>query len=270
MRLLSLCFLLLAPSFTSASIGVLTDVTGDTRIQRADFYLAATPGVEIEEDDILETGTNASAQVELNDGSLLKLGAGTRLLLADYKFDNDGNVIKAGLEALSGWLRFAVAKLRRPDSHYDIKTPTMTIGIRGTEGIIEVAENRGGLFLEEGEVAVHAADVGSAPLRAGEFIEHTQGRPFARANAAPESFRARMPGMVKLRLARRAHLLKQRGVPPRQIRRILREDRQRYLNQHPHLRQKLEQRFRERTRKNPEAREKEKERHPQRNRQERH
>ena len=269
MRFLTLCFLLLAPSLASASIGVFTDVTGDTRIQRGEFYLAVAPGVEVEEDDILETGNNASAQVELNDGSLFKLGAGTRLLLADYKFDNDGNLIKAGLDALSGWLRFAVAKLRHTDSHYVINTPTMTIGIRGTEGVIEAAETRGGLFLEEGEVAVHAADAGSAPLRAGEFIERTQGRPFARANAAPESFRARMPGMVKLRLARRAHLLKQRGLPPRQIRRILREDRQRYLNQHPHLRQKFEQRFRERTRKNPEAREKQKERHPQRNRQER-
>lgn len=64
MRFLTLCFLLLAPSLTYASIGVFTDVTGDTRIQRGDFYLAAAPGVEIEEDDILETGKNGSAQVE--------------------------------------------------------------------------------------------------------------------------------------------------------------------------------------------------------------
>lgn len=269
MRLLSLCFLLLMPSFACASIGVFTDIVGDTRIQRGDFYLAAAPGVEVQEDDILETGANASAQVEMNDGSLLKLGSGTRLLLADYKFDNDGNVIKASLDTLSGWLRFAVAKLRGPDRRYDIHTPTMTIGIRGTEGIIEVADNRGSLLLEEGEVAVQTPNAGSAPLRAGDFIERTQGQPFARASAAPATFRARMPGMVKQRMARRAHLLKQRGVPPRQIRRILREDRQRYLNQHPHLRHKFEPRFRERTRENPEARKKEKERHPQRYRQER-
>lgn len=268
MRFFCLCVLLLVPGFTSANIGVFTDVAGDVHILRADFYLAATPGVEVDEDDILETDANASAQVEMNDGSLLKLGAGTRLLLADYKFDNDGNVIKAGLDALSGWLRFAVSKLRSSNSRYDINTPTMTIGIRGTEGIIEIAESRGGLFLETGEVAVNAADAGSTQLRAGEFIEHIQGRPFARAVAPPTAFRARMPGVMQARLARRAHLLKQRGLPPRQIRRVLREDRKRYLDQHPHLRHKFEQRFHERARKNSPAREKEKERHPRRNRQE--
>lgn len=267
MRFLSLCFLLLAPTIASASVGVFTDVVGDTRIQRAEYYLAAAPGVEVEEDDILETGDNANAQVEMKDGTILKLGARSRLLLADFKFDNDGNVIAAGLDILSGWLRFAVAKLRRADSRYDINTPTMTIGIRGTEGVIEVADTRGGLFLEEGEVAVHAADAGSAPVRAGEFIERTQGRPFARASALPPAFRARMPGEVQPRLARRAHLLKQRGVQPRQIRRILREDRERYLHQNPHLRQRFEQRFRQRVQNNPGAREKAKERRQQRNRQ---
>lgn len=267
-RFFCLCILLFAPSFTFANIGVFTDVSGDTRIQRGEIYLAAMPGVEVDEDDILETGANASAQVEMNDGSLLKLGSGTRLLLADYKFDNDGNVIKAGLDALSGWLRFAVSKLQSADRRYDINTLTMTIGIRGTEGVIEMTESRDGLFLETGEVAVNAADAGSTQLRAGEFIERIQGRPFARATAPPMTFRARMPGVMQARLARRAHLLKQRGLPPRQIRRVLREDRKRYLDQHPHLRHKFEQRFHERARKNSPAREKEKERHPRRNRQE--
>lgn len=245
------------PSLAFASIGILTDVTGDTRIQRSDNYFAAAPGVEVLEDDILETGVNASAQIEMNDGSLLKLGSGTRLLLADYKFDKDGNVIKAGLDALSGWLRFAVAKLHRLEGRYDINTPTMTIGIRGTEGIIEVAKSRDGLFLETGEVAVHAADAGSAPVRAGEFIEHMPGRPFARSARPSAQFRTHMPNVMQARLARRAHLLKQRGLPPRQIRRVLREDLKRYIDQHPHLRHKFEQRLRERVRKNPAAREKE-------------
>ncbi len=263
MRFLSLCLLLFVPAIAFAGVGVFTDVTGDTHIQRGELYLAAAPGVEVEEDDILETGNNASAQVEMNDGTLLKLGAASRLLLADYKFDSGGNVVNAGLEVLTGWLRFAVSRLRSRDSRYTIGTPTMTIGIRGTEGVIEAEGARGGLFLETGEVAVHAANAGSVPVRAGEYIERTQGRPFARPGAAPPAFRARMPASVQPRMARRAHLLKQRGVPPQQIRRILREDRERYLHQHPHLRQKFEQRFRERARNDPEFREKMKERRQQ-------
>lgn len=269
MRFLSLCLLLLAPAIASASVGVFTDVTGDTRIQRGELYLAAAPGVDVEEDDIIETGSNASAQAEMNDGTLLKLGAGSRLLLADYKFDNGGNVVSAGLEVLSGWLRFAVSKLRSNDSRYAISTPTMTIGIRGTEGVIEAGNARGGLFLEEGEVAVHAAEAGSVPVRAGEYIERAAGRPFARPGAVPPAFRARMPATVQPRMARRAQLLRQRGVAPRQIRRIQKDDRERYLQQHPHLRQKFEQRFRERARNDPEFREKVKERRQQQRQQHR-
>jgi hypothetical protein len=169
----------------TASIGVFTAVQGDTRIQRGEVALAAAPGVDVEEDDIIETGDNAGAQVELQDGTLLKLGATSRMLLADYKFDSGGNVVSAGLEVLSGWLRFAVSKLRSNESRYAISTPTMTIGIRGTEGVIEAHGARGGLYLEEGEVAVRAAEAGSVPVRAGEYIEHASKQPFVRPRTAP-------------------------------------------------------------------------------------
>lgn len=246
MRLLSLCLLLCAPASVLAGVGVFTDVTGDTRIQRGEFYLAAAPGVEVEKNDIIETGSNANAQVEMRDKTLLKLGADSRLLLADYQFDSSGNVVSAGLEVLSGWLRFAVSKLRSQDSRYVINTPTMTIGIRGTGGVIEAQSAHGGLFLEEGEVAVQAANAGSVPVRAGEYIERAQDRPFARPAAVPAAFQARMPATVRPRMTPRAHLLRERGVTPRQIRRIQREDRERYLRQNPHLRQNFEQRFRTR------------------------
>ncbi len=263
-RFLGLSLLLLMPPAATAGIGVFADVQGDTRIQRGEAYLAAAPGVDVEEDDIIETGDHAGAQVEMHDGSMLRLGAASRLLLADYKFDSGGNVVSAGLEVLSGWLRFAVTSLRRSESRYAISTPTMTIGIRGTEGVIEADGARASLFLEEGEVAVRAADAGGIPVRAGEYLERASGRPFARPGAVPSAFRARMPAVLQPRMARRAHLLKQRGVPPRQIRRILREDRERYLRQHPHLRQKFEQRFRARVGNNPELRERQKERRQQR------
>jgi len=239
-----LLFLLCAPA-SLAGVGVFTSITGETRIQRADAYLAAATGVEVEEDDIVETGVNAEAQMEMNDGTAIRLGADSRLLVSDYKLDSNKSVVTAGLEVLSGWMRFAVAKLRGPDSRFDINTPTMTVGVRGTEGVIESGNERGGLLLEEGEVAVRAPQTGSMPVRAGEYVERAQGRPFARHDGAPAAFRSRLPPVMQARVVRRAHLLRERGVPPRPIRKIQREDRERYLQQHPHLQQRLEQRFRQ-------------------------
>lgn len=244
LRSLILCLLLLTPMAAAAGIGVFADVQGDTRILRGEVYLAAAPGVDVEEDDIIETGNKASAQVEMNDGTLLKLGASSRLLLADYKFDSSGKVVNAGLEVLSGWLRFAVSKLRSKESRYAINTPTMTIGIRGTEGVIEAQTARGGLLLDEGEVAVHAVNSGSVPVRAGEYIERASGQPFVRPKTVPSAFRSRMPLNMQARMERRALMLKRRGVRAQQIRQIQQDDRARYIRQHPHLRERLEQRFR--------------------------
>lgn len=262
MRLASACFLLgltMPVEALAGGIGVFTDVRGDTRIQRADEYLAAAPGVEVEQDDIVETGAAASAQVEMNDGTTLRLGADSRLLLADYMLDDDGHVVAAGLEVLSGWMRFAVSRLRVTDSRFDINTPTMTIGIRGTEGVVKAANERGGLFLEAGEVAVLAvgaqagasgagagktgAPAAATLVHSGEYIERAAGHPFARPRAASGDLRARLPADLQQRVVRRVQRLRERGVPPRQIRRVRREDRERYLHEHPHLRQRMEQRF---------------------------
>jgi hypothetical protein len=225
-------------------VGIFSEVSGDTRIQRGDDYYAAAQGVEVDVDDIVETGADAAAQIEMKDGSVLKLGAGSRLLVADYRLDPDGNVLTAGLDVLSGWLRFAVAKLHGSGTHYDISTPTMTIGIRGTEGVIEAANQQGSLYLEKGAVAVHAVDAGSVPVSAGQYIERARGRAFARPEAMPAAFRARMPQGLRQFLERHPQWLRRHSVPPRRIRGLARADRERYLHEHPQWREQLTERFR--------------------------
>ncbi len=262
MRVIVFLALCLFTIWAQAAVGVITEVDGEVRLQRGDALFAAAAGVDVEEDDVIETGANAGVQIEMGDGSLFKLGPESRMLLSDYKLDADHGVLDAGIDMLSGWLRFAVGKLRRPDSRYEFNTPTMTIGVRGTEGVIEAVPEHSSLLLEEGEVVTRAGDAGSMPVRAGEFIERRRAQPFHRPAAVPPAFRQRMPGLVHARMARRAQLLQQRGVPPRRIRKILREDRQRYLQQHPHLRHKLEQRFSERARHPGQIRNQDQERRP--------
>jgi hypothetical protein len=241
----ALLLCLAAPFALADGVGVFTEVKGDTRVLRGQTYLAAEPGVDVNVDDIIETGAAASAQLDMNDGSLLKLGAGSRVRLADYKLDGERNVIEAGLEVLSGWMRFAVAKMRRTDGRYAIRTPTMTIGIRGTGGVIEAADAQGGLLLEEGEVTVGADGASSLPVRAGEFVERRAGRAFNRPGAVPAAFRARMPQVMHQKIQRRAHLLKQRALRPRVLRQMRLQDRERYQRVHPQQRQHFERRTRE-------------------------
>lgn len=235
-----------APAF--AGVGVVTQAAGAVQLLRADAYVAAEPGVEIEEQDIVETGADASAQIDMEDGTVLKLGPDSRLAVSEYRLGADKGVLAAGLDLLSGWLRFAVAKLK-PDSSYNIHTPVLTIGVRGTEGAIEADNDAGGLHLEEGEVQVSAADAPGAasatPVRvaAGEYIQRRRGQAFQRQQQPPPEFLKKLPPGLQQKLQHRAHELRARGLPPRVIRRINQEDAQRLLQRHPHMRERLQQRF---------------------------
>jgi hypothetical protein len=229
------------------AIGVISAVSGQVQLLRGDVYLAGARGVDVHADDIVETGKGAAAQLDMEDGSVLKLGPQTRLALSDYRLDANKNVVSATLDVLSGWLRFAVAKLK-PEGRYGFNTPLLTIGVRGTEGTIEAENEQGGLHLEEGAVDVSpfGQDILKLPpLRvvSGEFIQRARGQPLAKLSQPPEHFRNRLPPVVRDKLERRVQDLKERGVPPKVIREITRDDAKHLIERHPHMQDKLRERF---------------------------
>jgi hypothetical protein len=240
-----LCLGIAAMPARAGTVGVISEASGDVRLLRGENYFEALRGVEVEPQDILETGRDASLQLDMEDGSVFRLGPGSRLALSEYRLAEDKSILSAGVDLLTGWLRFAVAKLHRADADFVINAPVLTVGIRGTEGVLEAANEQGGLHMQEGVVEVRGAGPGEAPLRVsgGEFVERERGRPFRRHARPPEAFARRLPPVVQHKLARRAQLLRARGVPPRHIRAITREDARRFLHTHPHLNQRLRERF---------------------------
>ena len=238
----------------AAPVGVLSEVSGKVTILRGEAFYAGMEGVEVEEQDIVETGDNASVQLDMNDGSVLKISGGSQVMLSDYTLDDQGNIVDAAIDVLTGWLRFAVSKLKG-NGKYQFNTSVMTVGIRGTEGVIEAASDLGALQLVEGRVHVGKfGEAGQAPevVNAGEYISRLQGQGFARQTGIPARFGARMPPRLKARLERRAHGLARRGLNPRQIRRVLRRDVRRLLDNHPRMKRRLWRRFQDRWQNDPE------------------
>jgi hypothetical protein len=246
MRFSVILLFLLTPWPALAAVGVFTETTGEVRIQRAESWFAAAPGVNVEADDIIETGADSATQLEMKDGSVFRLGAMSRLLLSEYNLDSDNSVLSAGISMLSGWMRFAVAKLRNTDRRYSIQTPTMTVGIRGTEGVLEAGNDRNGLLMDEGEVEVQAPGAQRSAVRAGQFVEHRPGITQFRPGAPPRAFRERLPQTMHVRAERRAHLLKQHGVAPRHLRAATREDHERFRREHPYQHKQFDKRFEKR------------------------
>jgi hypothetical protein len=243
-RLIWAVFVLLvwAPGLALADgeVGVITEVSGDAELMRGDQVLAAETGVNLIPGDVVRTGDDATMQIDMDDGSSFALGAKSSLRVQEYRMREDHSIVAAAIDEISGWMRFAVAKLRQAD-YYRFKMPTAVLGVRGTEGVLNV-EGEGinlqsNVMLDKGDVEV-AEHVDNGRLSGnrvrltdGEYAYRRVGRMLAMQRHFPERLQQRMPAFIKARLMRRVRFLKRRGIEPRRIEgRLFRMDRRGRMN----------------------------------------
>lgn len=211
-------------------IGAVTDATGDVRLLRGDAYYRVGAGIDLNPRDVIKTGARASAQLEMADGSVFRLGPDTWFVLSDYQLDPDHHVVAAAVDVLDGSLRFAITKLR-PQARYTIASPQMILRISVAEGILEVG---GDFALEKGavDVTVPAAS-NPAPIRVigGQLLDRC-GQRFLLSRRLPE----RLSGVLRSPLQRRLRAMPRRSVPPRLLYRAGRHDLEGCLRRHPDMR----------------------------------
>lgn len=121
--------------------------------------------------DALSTGSNGLASVGLDDTKIVTLNADSRA-----EFVKKGKQLE--LKLTKGAVFFNVTEKLRSDETFEIKTSTMTAGIRGTSGIVYYDENAGGretIAITDGAVEISATnpDTGetkTARLEAGNML----------------------------------------------------------------------------------------------------
>lgn len=121
--------------------GVVKTVKGTVQIEHAGASTGAAIGSDIYSSDRVVTGPQSSVGITLRDTTQLSAGANTILDLSKFAFNSttyDGELhatVKRGsLAVISGKLAKA-----NPDA-VRFSTPTTTLGVRGTEFIIEVGD----------------------------------------------------------------------------------------------------------------------------------
>ncbi len=85
----------------------------------------------------LETGDDSAAEVRFVDASKLSLGANANVVVDDYVFAGDAS--RSAITMTKGAFRFISGQM--PEKNMKLQTPTVTIGIRGTELKIDVYED---------------------------------------------------------------------------------------------------------------------------------
>jgi hypothetical protein len=121
------------------AMGVVKTVKGAVHIERAGRSQDAAIGNEIFSSDRIVTGPESSVGLTLRDDTLLSEGANSILELNKFAFNTttydgalDATIKRGSLAVIDGKLAKA-----NPDA-VRYSTPTTTLGVRGTEFIIEV------------------------------------------------------------------------------------------------------------------------------------
>jgi hypothetical protein len=114
-----------------AASGTALGVKPAAEADKAGEVRVLTVGADIFIGDNVTTGPKGQVQIKFSDSTELVVGPNSALLIEDYLLRDDQSAGKLAINALAGTFRFATGEADH--DKYVIKTPTGTIGVRGTE-----------------------------------------------------------------------------------------------------------------------------------------
>lgn len=149
-----------------ADQAVLERVSGQVSATSGSQAVAATSGTVFKEGTTVSTGSDGSALLRFEDGQAVALHANTTFKIENYRFKSQAagedksvfSLLKGAARVVSGLLG------QRNPSAFQMRTPTATVGIRGTDFVVAF-ENPSAVSVISGNVSL-AGGAGS-PLTLG-------------------------------------------------------------------------------------------------------
>jgi len=104
--------------------------------------------------DVVETGANGKAVIQLDDGSTLFLGNNSRVQVRDLLSAPAEREQSVLVEATRGVLRFAARVVADATTDIRVQAPTAFAAVRGTDWMMSITPEATAVFVEDGSVAV--------------------------------------------------------------------------------------------------------------------
>jgi len=149
MRVLLLALLLTLASPSWAGIGTVSENKGTAcEVERNKKKLSGVKGAEIESMDTYTTGACVS-NITFKDDTKVKVTENSRLLIDDFVFDpKKSDAGKLALKVGMGTVRYASGQIAKNNpQQVNIKTPTATVAVRGTDFTMTVDETGQSLIM---------------------------------------------------------------------------------------------------------------------------
>lgn len=118
------------PAFAQV-VGVVMGVKQGAALETGGSRQALQPRTRISNGDTIVTNGSGTVQIVFNDRTRLVVGPNSRFDVSDVRIQTGKTASKFAVEAVTGTFRFLSGQSDK--RAYSIKTPTATMGIRGTE-----------------------------------------------------------------------------------------------------------------------------------------
>jgi len=139
--------LLLVPGIIWAQAGVVTEITGQARVKRNNQTIELRQGSGIEQNDQIETG-QGRVKITFQDKTTVQITESSRLVVDEFVYDPKSGEGKLGARAALGTVRYVSGSIaaKNPRS-VNLRTPTATIAVRGTDFVMSVNESGGSMII---------------------------------------------------------------------------------------------------------------------------
>ncbi len=125
-------------AFAADGVGKLESLANEVwGTQAGAARIALEEAASIFRNQLLETGDESAAEVRFVDASKLSLGANANAVIDDYVFAGDAS--RSVMTLSKGAFRFISGQM--PEKNMKLQTPTVSIGIRGTELKVDVYDD---------------------------------------------------------------------------------------------------------------------------------
>jgi hypothetical protein len=134
----------LGNAWAQVDAGTVKTVKGTVTIERGTQTLPAAAGVKVIAKDRVVTGAQSSVGITLRDNTMLSAGPNSSLSLDKFAFNPTTYAGEIDASLKRGTLAVISGKVAKTSSDSVVfRTPTVTLGVRGTEFVIEAADREG-------------------------------------------------------------------------------------------------------------------------------
>jgi hypothetical protein len=118
-------------------IGNVAALTGKASVKRNDKSIPLALKDDIYLNDIVQTSANSSLGITFSDGTTFNLKANAQITIDNFVYEEGGKKNAGIFDVAKGTVAFVASQVAKTGD-MQITTPTATLGIRGTSGLVEV------------------------------------------------------------------------------------------------------------------------------------